>query len=65
MQIAKCKMKSAKCEDENGKGLRGKAQGLRLEAMCINMFEVEGWRLKAKVKENFCLKPHVERSSHL
>jgi hypothetical protein len=23
------------------------------------MFEVEGWRLKAKVKKTFCLKPQV------
>jgi len=32
-------------------------RGSRLEAMSINMFEVEGGRLKAKVKKKFCLKP--------
>ena len=34
-------------------------RGSRLEAMSINMFEVEGWRLKAKVKKTFCLKPQA------
>jgi hypothetical protein len=27
--------------------------------MSINMFELEGWRLKAKVKKTFLLKPQA------
>ena len=33
--------------------------GSRLEAISINMFEVEGWRFKGKVEKNSCLKPQA------